>query len=209
MKMRYLTVQRGVFGVLAVVLLTGTSCDPQTIPAPEPPVVEPPPSVEKVRQMLNGIHFKDEEQRPLMELGESAFPAFEVILRDPNSKTQHVSRAMLILSKMKTNRQRFLQPAVERLGDTSGRVRCRAVQLLGEIGSEREAFRIVPLLTDPDITVSSAAVVTLAAIGGEREVATLGTWLNSPHRYLLDDSYQRRVIESLQSLQARLGKAKP
>jgi hypothetical protein len=168
------------------------------------PVSKSELGVEEVRARLSGSHFKYQQRQWFFDRGEMLFPAFEAILADPKSEPLHVARAMFILSGMNTDRQRFLKFAVGRLEDSSGEVRRGVVQLLGQIGSEREAGRILPLLTDRDTTVSYTAVGTLAAIGGEREFAALGAWLNSPHRYLLDAHYRDWVSESLKAMQKRL-----
>lgn len=140
--------------------------------------------------------------------GEGAFPELINILSDPASETWKVTQSFVVLYNIKSlHRQPFIPLALARLDDE--KIRDSTLLLvLGEIGSEREAVYVLPYLRDKDITVSYAAVEALGAIGGERELAALGSWLDSSHRYLRDDFYRRRVIESLNAINKRLA-AKP
>lgn len=154
--------------------------------------------------MLNGIHFKDDRHRALLDLGESAFPAYEEIIRHPRSKPQHVLRAILILTKMKADRRRFTDPVVRRLEDDDDGVRFYATMLLQQIGTDREAASVVPLLSDEDSSVVLQAACTLAAIGTQRELAAMDEWIKSGKGRNRDGDTMRQVKECRDRLEKRL-----
>ncbi len=170
----------------------------------EPPASKPDPNLEKVRQLLNGFQFKDEQTRPLFEMGEAAFPIFESILKDPKSESMHVRRVMSLLASMKTDRRRFVEPAVARLLDADEGVRWRAVQLLGEIGSEHDTAPIVAMLSDKETVVHHAAAESLAKIGGKRDLVAMDAWLKTGSGEHRDLESMRHVKECRDKLEKRL-----
>jgi HEAT repeat protein len=115
----------------------------------------------------------------LMEMGEDAFPAFEVILADSTTRSKTVSGAMFILSQMKTDRRRFIGVATRRLADTVPFVRMSAVDLLGHIGDERDTAPVASLLSDADLGVRYSAARTLSRIGGKRDLEGMDAQLKT------------------------------
>jgi HEAT repeat protein len=90
-------------------------------------------------------------------------------------------------------------------------VRRTAVILLGQIGSERDAARVVALLSDEEWTIPFAAAKALAAIGDRRAPAAMDVWLNSGlHRANAAEyeAQRKHVIKCRDELKERLDKAK-
>ncbi len=182
---------------------------PVTEPDPnEKNVRGPDPNVENVRELLGkftSCGFAAVKARAsLMELGEDAFPAFELILNDPMTKPKSVSGAMYILAKMKCDRRRFIEPTIARLADTNAGIRSSAAQLLAEIGSERDTAPLLVLLSDEDTGVGSVAAEALAAIGGKRDLLAMDVWLKTSIAHRNEGDYLRRVRERRDALEKRL-----
>ena len=159
-----------------------------------------------MRRLLSGIEFK--EQPPaLIKMGDKAFPAYAVILADPKSKPQHISRAMGIIAIVPGDRSRFVEPAVQLLGHHDWLIRLSAAQLVGKIGNVRDVAPVVALLADEKWEVSFAAAKTLAAIGDRRTLTALDVWLNSGKNR--DDAELRKhVAKYRDELKQRLAEKK-
>ncbi len=164
--------------------------------------------------MLTAIEFKD-DRKLLVQHGEKIFPSFERILADRDANSTELTRLFIVLSALKADRSRFLEPAVTKLSHSDKSVRRVAVSFLGEIGSERDASPIVALLADEEFTVGVSAAKTLSTIGGPRELAALNVWLTvtKPETYSKEwqgryDSLRRNVTNSRDALKARLDKEK-
>ena len=178
-------------------------------PPPPPPVAPPAPDpafanrVLEIRGKLNNFEFH-ETAPEMIGWGESAFPMYEVILADPDTKPAQVARAFIVIRQVKADRRRFLEIAVSRLADPARAVRGEAVRLLGEIGSEQDTPPVVALLSDHEELVCFAAAKALAAIGGKRDVAAMDVWLRSGnHRDW--PKYLAHVKRCRDDLEVRLG----
>jgi hypothetical protein len=104
----------------------------------------------------------------------------------------------------------FLQIASacgERIADENYVTRYHAARLLGEIGDEREAATLRPLLTDYNGSVRYGAADALAKVGGKRDLDAMNAWLNAadPRK---DASEQQYITKRRDELKARL-KANP
>lgn len=161
-------------------------------------------SVEKVTLMLRSQHFKEDQRRPLLELGARAFPAYEAILKNPKSDSDHVERVLFILAELKIDRKRLLEPALGRLADADSNVRFRALGFIAQVGSERDTAPIIALLSDDDTVVRRAAARALARIGGSRDVIAMDAWLKSGSAHRKDGDYIRHVKECRDELEKRL-----
>lgn len=171
----------------------------------------PPPGREEIRRMLEGEEFDDYEA--LVALGARAFPAYLQILAAKDADRSEASRIFLILSKVKADRGQFLEPAIANLAHPHSTVRYSAVQLLGQIGNERDAAPVVALLSDEEWTIPFAAAKTLAAIGDRRVLTAMDVWLNSvkPHNSggeRANEILRQHVIKCRHELKERLDKAK-
>jgi HEAT repeat protein len=152
------------------------------------------PTVEHIRKLLNVFEFK-QEYRKLIDLRETAFPAYEQILNDPTVNTFEVVRIFGVLGGVQADRRQFVEPAARRLADHDTDLRRSAIQLLGRIGSRSDAAPVVALLWDEDRTVVYAAAETLSAIGGERELVALDIWAQANAESLRIDSQLRQRTE--------------
>ena len=95
----------------------------------------------------------------------------------------------------------------ERIADENYVTRHYAAKLLGEIGDEREAATLRPLLTDYNGSVRYGAADALAKIGGRRDLDAMNAWLNAadPRK---DANEQQYITKRRDELEARL-KAHP
>jgi hypothetical protein len=209
-----------------VALATTLQPEPPPIPTPqaEPQAAEPPelapeprpalPCVEEVRQLLmpscGPLIVIDDDGKPLREdpllkHGDRLFPAYEVILSDPKSDAGVVCNALCTVSAIKTDRRCFLKLAAGRLTDSSSSIRRVALELLEEIGDDRDTAPVVTLLSDPDSGVRRRAARTLAKIGGWRDLEAMDAWLqNGDH--LGDGDHVMKAKKCRDELEERLKK---
>jgi hypothetical protein len=165
-----------------------------------PSPVSSPPQLERVRDivgLLGGPHhcgnnyfLMVEYYVPkLMQLGEQAFPDYLAILTDPWSSEGEVGGVREVLSRMQINRRMFIPAVIQRLtaadvivaevadGMSREYVRRQMIYLLRDIGDERDAWAILPMLNQDDEDVRRVAIESLARIGGQPELEALNTWL--------------------------------
>lgn len=174
--------------------------------APSAPSAEEVAAVRELVGSWSDAKARDAALDKLHRLGEKgAFPAFEAILADPKSADE-IANVLDALRQMKGDRGRFVTPAVRALAHSQLKVRVGAAELLGQIGSPKEASPLVALLSDADEAAVSAAARTLAAVGGPRELVAMDAWLlgvsHKDNRALRD-----RVTGFRDDLKARLDKA--
>jgi HEAT repeat protein len=156
-----------------------------TYAAGSAPQLQPvaPPTIERIRRLADGggerygIDF-------LLEYGRSAFPAYVVILNDPNSKTVEIAGVLCAIGNLDVPRGEFLPYAVDFLTHKDALVRQSAIFLVGEIGTRAEASILIALISDKDRSVALDAVLALVKVGGPAEVIALDAWLctGSAHR---------------------------
>lgn len=165
------------------------------------------PTDHEIREMLGAEDNLGGEQGVLIALGERAFPAYLRILAAKDADRREVSQIFIVLSKVKADRGPFLEHAVANLSHPHRSVRWAAVQLLGQIGSERDTAPVVALLADEAWEVPFAAAKALAATGDRRALVAMDVWLNSGNRK--DDRVMReQVAKYRDELKERLDKAK-
>ena len=174
-----------------------------------------PPSDREIREMLQVDDQIGGEQRTLIAFGEQLFPAYLRILAAKDVKPTEVTRIFSMLTVVKADRSRFHEHAVDGLAHSRNGVRRSAVALLAEIGGERDTAPIHALLSDGDFTVGVAAVKTIQAIGGPRDLAALNTWLavSNDKRYTPEYRKQYEILreyvtKSRDGLKERLDKEK-
>src|SRR5262245_3580616 len=123
--------------------------------------------VAKVRELVKSwpdAKARDGALQKLHRLGrEGTYPAFEAILAKPKDGGE-VANILDALRQMKGDRRRFVAPAVRALAHPQLKVRVVAAELLGEIGSPKEASPLVALMSDPDESAVLAAAKALAAV---------------------------------------------
>lgn len=168
------------------------------------PTIKPNPDANHVRRLLSGFQFKDEQFRPLLELEEAVFPAFEAILKDAKSDPQHVRRVFLTLARMKGDTRRFVLLSTEKLSDEDEGVRRLAAALLEKIGTERDTPPLIALLSDEEVTVQHQAAKTLVAIGGKRDLIAMDAWLKKGSGGNRHADSLRHVKECRDALELRL-----
>lgn len=160
------------------------------------------------------LRYQDKNQyfpghETLIRSGETAFPAYVQILEEKDAFAKDISAIFGILAKVKADRSRFLEHAIHGLSHKIYRVRESAVQLLAQIGSERDSVPVVAMLSDDHREGTLAAAKTLTAIGNQRTVIAFDVWLQNNRR---EDRELLRKIETYRDeLNARLdkeGKAK-
>lgn len=147
-------------------------------PAPDGATSETP-SVEDVCRLLS---CDLDAKAKLAQMGDKAFPAFETILADATAEPRLVAAVLLVVRDVKADRRRFIEPAVRALAHQSSNVRSKALQLLAQIGTAREAPPVVALLNEGDneyatIGIAFNAARTLVAIGGPSELRAMDVWL--------------------------------
>ncbi len=185
-----------------------------TLPASAPEKEMPASDESAVRELLNAIEFKQEERDELAKLGgysPAAFSLYIRILDDPKENANMAARTLLVLSKIKADRSQFLERVVAMLAHSRSSVRQYAVELLAQIGSERDAAPIVALLWDEAWEIPFAAANTLVAIGDRRSLTAMDVWLNSSIHYADAAGYavqRKHVIKCREQLKARLDEAK-
>lgn len=167
-----------------------------------------------IRELLNAEEFKQEERDELAKLGglsPAAFPLFARILDDPKEDGSVAVRTLRVLSEIKADRSQFLERAVAKLAHSHPSIRRTAVELLAQIGSERDAAPIVALLWDEAWEIPFATANTLVAIGDRRALTAMDVWLNSSIHYADAAGYavqRKHVIKCREQLKARLDKEK-
>lgn len=165
---------------------------------------EPVPELVRVQLILRGEHFKAADVKPLLEMGERAFPAYEIIIGNPESDPTEVARAFGIIGQVKGSRSRFIDSTVARLADSNRGVRTAALGLLGRIGSERDTAPIIALLSDEDLMVRTAAADTLPKIGGKRDLVAMDAWLKTGASHRNDGNHLLLVKKCRDELEKRL-----
>lgn len=208
-------------GLVPVVLFSGVACRPaeSTSPSTRPSVPEPPivpgedsvPTPPEVSLKWLRIHKPHLALPDTPDNLEAYFPQFMTTLSDPTSDPTHVhlTLGLVRIAQQAPDRRQFAPLAVRWL--TTSRdddVRRAALRCLQEIGTEREAAVIVPLLADGELTVHHLAAETLAKIGGKRELEAMDTWLKSGAGRHRDGQSLQHVKGCRDSLESRL-KATP
>jgi hypothetical protein len=145
------------------------------------------------------------EREILIELGPAPFRIYERILADHELDSQIVGRALFVIKEIKANRSRFLEPTVRRLLDQKRGIRYHAVELLAEIGGDKEIPLVVASLSDEDFSIAYQAAITLKAIGNHRTVTAIDIWLNSP-THQDNRELRQHVLWCRNELKARLDK---
>jgi HEAT repeat protein len=203
--------------IVALALVGSADCLTAQPNRPQPsPATVATAKVEKVREMLNDIAWSAlqpasqqiEIRRPLMEMGEDAFPAFEVLLADRETKPHIVRAAIEVLIAIKVDRKRFTDLVGGRLADEDWGVQWKALVLLGQIGSEQDSAPVVALLSAKEINVHYAAADTLSKIGGKRELVAMNAWLKAGGADRKDEDFVWHVKKCRDELEKRL-KDKP
>lgn len=174
---------------------------------------DPKPVTESaVRDMLGGDDFPG--ARTLRTLGKRAFPAFETILKDPNTRPIHIARIFGTLRAVDGDRSQFHDQAIQRLGDSDHSIQIQAAALVGEIGNEKDACLLLVLLSD-ELTVAYSAAQALVKIGGPAELTAMNLWLKvSDHkRYTTEhqndnNQLRKHVTKFRDELKERLDKVK-
>jgi HEAT repeat protein len=151
------------------------------------------------------VDYFRNKQHPLVSLGEKAFPAYVKILEAKDAEPGDICSVFEILVQVKGDRSRFLEYAVNGLADKQFLTRLAAVELLGQIGSEKDAAPVVALLSDERREASFAAAKTLAAIGDRRTVVAFDVWLRSGNHWQ-DRELLQHVTKRRDELKARLEK---
>lgn len=155
-------------------------------PAPNPPLPPgtPLPDEAYVRDLLGrdpsgGFGGQWTVRGWLIGHGERLYPAYERILADDRTWLVSAQNVIDNLLAVGGDRARFADPVAARLWMPSPSLRGSAAMLLGQIGTERQAAALIPLLADtsryttPSITVRSLAAEAMAKVGGRRELAAL------------------------------------
>jgi HEAT repeat protein len=149
----------------------------------------------------------DEDHKTLINYGERLFPAYERLLADKTKNIREVEGILGILRYVKADRSRFVDDAAEVLASPLSSWRRISLQLLADIGRERDASPVVALLSDEQYSVAYNAAETLAAIGGPRELVAFDIWLiTNPRRK--DEELRRHVAKCRAELKQRLEKVK-
>lgn len=151
--------------------------------------------------------------KELRALGESAYADYQFILSDPKSEWEEIAGTCDIISRLPVARQ-FIPLLTQRLtapdalvaGDHTLNarrryIRCSIISTLEDIGDERDAAVLVPLLNEQNRSVRRDAVAALAKIGGRHELEALNTWLTGQNH---DDPYIVRIRKFRDELGLRL-----
>jgi len=172
-------------------------------------------SVEKVIILLGTEPDYIRTMLKIDETGCRYFPAFETLLKDDRSDPWHVSRLLLFLCSVKSDRKQFHDLAVHRLAHSDAGVRMEAVKLLSQIGNEHDTAPVIALLSDGDFLTAYRAAETLTAIGGPKDLMAMNAWLNAtdhkrflPEYQLTHDSLRRYMTKFRDELKERLDKQK-
>jgi HEAT repeats len=189
----------GLFVVITIALqaLTGCVVQPQpTQPAPEPEPDAAAIHYKVISLMSHGDKHSQDDIDTLVALGDRAFPAYEEILSDPERRygSMLFARTCILISKVKADRRRFVPILVGRLTDANIGIRHSAVDVLGDIGDERDAGTLLPLLSDDSMTVRSFAAKSLAKIGGKRELEGMNAWLKDG-KHPEDGNYSLNIVK--------------
>jgi len=159
-------------------------------------------SKDRIRALLSAFEFK-RERLELVGLGVSAFPIYEQLLNHPQVTVNEVVRIFGVIGEVKADRRGFVEHVIKRLTSPNGNVRRSAVQLLGQIGSYRDASPLVALLWDEERTVVYAVAQTLSLIGSERELTALDIWIKSGN-HRADAELRRFVQQFRDALQRKI-----
>jgi hypothetical protein len=184
-------------GLILVSLLVLAGCAEEM---PQPPVAAEPVancdyiSVESVRTELDWPpgccgHVVVWSQAYLLDLGERAFPAYDVILADLKSKPAHVEAVCLILAEVEADRRRFVPLAVRRLTDPNAGISPKP--LAHTLAQPRPYYWSVGLTIPPAVInectrmmlnnredVRDSVIELLGAIGDERDANVLVPFLS-------------------------------
>ena len=162
---------------------------------PQPPVAAEPVakrdyvSVESVRKELDWPpgccgHVVVWSQAYLLDLGERAFPAYDIILADPKSKPDHVGIVCGILTEVEADRRRFVPLAVRRITEPDAGVSPEALSHTlarpqpdswskGQSTAPAVIWEWTRMLIDTREAVRESAIELLGAIGDERDANVL------------------------------------
>lgn len=140
----------------------------------------------------------------LREYGEKAFPAFEVILRDPKSTADEIGGVIGALNFIPANRRRFRPLVAPYLAHAEAGVRHTAVGLMVEIGTIEEGPILVALLSDENTVIGNQAATALAKTGGRTEVIAMDAWLRGGSAHRGNGDYLIHVKKCRDELEKRL-----
>jgi hypothetical protein len=192
-------------------MMAGVSILVLCVAAPQPPSSPPPIRQPSRLEARLRERLKPDEggwfERLVAAGGDTpaAFDVYADFLADGDD--EHLVIATLIaLRVIDKDRSRFLPAALGLLNHPRPMVRFDAVQLVGAIGSARDAAPVAVLLSDENWDVMNAAARTLAKIGGDREVVAFDVWLRTTRRRKEDIAH---VVKCRDELRARLATAPP
>lgn len=168
--------------------------------APPPAGPEPPVDEAAIRELLADQHGLDRAGIAAAGgYGPAAFPLYHRLLGDVGDRNRWVAiRTLVVLAdpNMKGDRSQFLDRAAALLAHPHVSPRVEAANLIGAIGSARDAPPVVGLLWDEDRSMTYSAAKALAAVGDRRAADALEVWLKrADHR---DDNELRRLVENFQ-----------
>lgn len=147
----------------------------------------------------------------LAAYGVRLYPMYQRILTDDRTWPGPARNLIGILIDVGGDRAQFADPVATRLWHPDPEYRAPAVKLLGEIGTERQAAALVPLLGDasphrvPYTTIRGLAAEAMAKIGGRRELAALDqfvAWTAAAGK--LDDPDRDAIVKARDALRKRL-----
>lgn len=163
-----------------------------------------PPADEK--DVLNLLHCDEFSQRQkLVSWGDKAFFIYVSLLEDERTDPEDVSRIFCVLTDVKGDRSEFLKHAVKRLADKQTKVRATALDLLAQIGTQKETKSLVGLLPDNDAVIVHFAAKALGAVGGPPGLLALDAWLLGDN-HANDVKLREHVKRYRDELAARLAK---
>jgi len=159
-----------------------------------------------VYRTLNVVDFNPDDREKLIKLGPKAHLAFVKILKDVKTNPVIVVRVLRTVSVSKGDRSVFVEPALARLIDENWLVRLSAADLIGDIGSAKEAPPLISLLNDPESGTAGSAALALGKIGGPRELLALTIWLRNNEKS--DPDTVKDVNTAMDQIRKRIAKKK-
>jgi HEAT repeat protein len=166
---------------------------------------------QKIFRILHFFEYRENDHEDLVKQGKKLFPLYLRILSDKTgTQDWHetgVVRVLSILAEVDDDRSIFLEPALAHLNERRWEARYRAVVLLGQIGSVKEAPPLVALLNDPKSGVAGAAATAVGKIGGDRELLAMTIWLKNAD-LRKDPETVKDVRAAIEQITKRLEKKK-
>ena len=173
---------------------------------------EPVPSVKYVRDLLRADEQNTQRaDRELTKLGVHAMPVYEIVLADPKNESPELIGAMqhsrdVLIKDPKLDRTQILELTVQLFHHDHLLVRRVALDVLVDIGSERDTAPVLAMLSDEENSVRHQAAKTLAKIGGKRDLVAVDIWLKTGN-YRDDPFHLRHVRDCRDKLEKRLKEA--